>query len=185
MTSTLRAGDHLERQRPIRRQRSFSSMLYSAVVNVCTSQLTSLCMAHCSRTLPHILLSLLSLLAASSTTPLLQPPSASAATAGHNFFFTHSCTHLHLISDKCMPTHAHANVCTHASQQDININDIYELSPNELDRALLCAVGMLWIVAHTPIQRVPAQLLMCLIIKIKSMYVNTHMQRCADMYAPH
>jgi len=80
--------------------------------------------------------------ATSSITPLLQPLCASAATADHNFFFTHSGTHVHLFLDECMPTRAHANVCTHVSRQDSN--DIYELSPDELDRALLHAVGMLW-----------------------------------------
>ena len=61
-----------------------------------------------------------------------------------NFCFAHSCTHVHLFLDECMPTRAHANVCTHVSRQDLSINDIYELSPDELDRALLHAVGTLW-----------------------------------------
>ena len=58
--------------------------------------------------------------------------------------FAHSCTHVHLFLDECMPTRAHANVCTHVSRQDLSINDIYELSPDELGRAPLHAVGMLW-----------------------------------------
>jgi len=86
--------------------------------------------------------SLLSPPATSSITPLLQPLCVSAATADPNFVFTHSYTHVHLFLDECMPTRAHANVCTHVSRQ--NSNDIYELSPDELDRALLHAVGMLW-----------------------------------------
>ena len=81
-----------------------------------------------------------------------------------------------------MPTRAHANVCTHVSRQDSN--DIYELSPDELDRALLHAVGMLWIGAHTAIRRMPAQLLKCSIVDIKSTIVDAHVQRCADLYAP-
>ena len=84
-----------------------------------------------------------------------------------------------------MLTCAHANVCTCVSQQDSNVNNICKLPPDELGRALLHAVGMLWIVAHTAAQRIPAQLLMCLIVDIKSTHVSAHMQRCVDLYAPH